>query len=69
MTPPDTDLYKAVGRIEAKVDILLSVQTAHDGRMDRHSHRIGSLERSKAYLVGLSAGISAIVAIVLKAIL
>jgi hypothetical protein len=53
-------LSVTVGRIEAKLDSIGGHLQEQHSVLRSHSSRLGALERSKAWLLGLTAGISAL---------
>jgi len=53
------DLFLAIGRLEGKVDSLLSMHTQHSAALKEHDERIRSLEYSRGYMLGWSAAIGA----------
>jgi hypothetical protein len=54
-------LFLTLGRLEGKVDTLLSLQKVQEEQIKEHDLRIRSLENSKAFLMGISAIIGAAV--------
>ena len=53
------ELFLAIGRLEGKVDSLLSMHTQHSAALKEHDERIRSLEYSRGYMLGWSAAIGA----------
>ena len=49
----------ALGRLEGKVELLLSLQRGHDEDIDKLDQRVRSLEHSKSWLMGAAAIIGA----------
>ena len=48
MTQPNhQDLYRALGRVEGKLDTILEDSKRRDGRYDDHDAKIASLERER----------------------
>lgn len=71
MTSPHHDeLFLAIGRLEGKVDALLSMQQYQQDQLKDHDSRIRSLEHSRGYVMGWSASIgaftSAIITFIIK---
>jgi len=64
----DNEILIALGRLEGKVDSLISRQAVHDEELDRHDKRIRELEQAKSYLVGIGAASGAIAAYVINVI-
>jgi hypothetical protein len=52
----DPQLYTAVGRLEGKIDLLLSNQTRHDKRLDEQDARIAALETTNSTRKGFFRG-------------
>jgi len=61
MSNVDEQLFLTLGRLEGKVDTLLSLQKVQEEQIKEHDQRIRSLENSKAFLMGGSAVIGAAV--------
>lgn len=60
MTSPHHDeLFLAIGRLEGKVDSLLSLQGAQQEQIKEHDNRIRALEYAKGHLMGYAAAIGA----------
>lgn len=57
----DNQILLALGRLEGKVDSLISQTRSVQGDIAKHDVRIRQLESSKAYLVGASVVLAAIV--------
>lgn len=55
----DRELSHQLGRIEGKLDAINVAQGQQDLRLANHSMRISSLERSRAWLHGAWASVSA----------
>ena len=53
------ELLLALGRLEGKVDALITRQTVHDEELDRMDSRLRKLENSRSWLMGASAAIGA----------
>lgn len=61
MSSHEETLFLTLGRLEGKVDILLSMQKVQEEQIKEHDLRIRSLENSKAFIMGVSAIIGAAV--------
>jgi hypothetical protein len=53
------ELFLAIGRLEGKVDSILSQQSRQNDEIKAHDARIRSLEHSRGYMLGWSAAIGA----------
>jgi hypothetical protein len=53
------ELFLAIGRLEGKVDSILSQQSRQNDELKSHDTRIRSLEHSRGYTLGYSAAIGA----------
>lgn len=49
------ELMMALGRLEGKVDSLITRQALHDQEMDKFDQRLRSIENSRSWLVGAAA--------------
>jgi len=49
------ELMLALGRLEGKVDSLITRQALIDQEMDKFDHRLRSVEQSRSWLVGAAA--------------
>lgn len=62
----NTELLLALGRLEGKVDALITAESMHNATATKHDDRLRQLEQSRSALVGavaiLSTAISALVA-------
>lgn len=58
------ELFLAIGRLEGKVDSLLSMQGNQQEQLKDHDSRIRSLEHSRGYMLGWAAAIGAGVGLV-----
>ena len=61
----DNEILIALGRLEGKVDSLITRQALHDEELDRHDKRIRDLEQSKSWILGASAAAGAIAAYII----
>lgn len=63
-------LFLALGRLEGKVDSILTFNTKLEEQIQAHDERIRHLEHHKHFVLGVSAivgaGVSAIVAVLTK---
>jgi hypothetical protein len=53
------ELFLAIGRLEGKVDSILSQQGRQSDELKSHDSRIRSLEHSRGYMLGWAAAIGA----------
>lgn len=53
------ELFLAIGRLEGKVDSLISMQSRQTEELKEHDHRLRSLEHSRGYMLGWAAAIGA----------
>lgn len=56
----------ALGRLEGKVDAMLTRQKHQDEILEQHDQRIRNLEQSRSWLLGASAIIGASVSFLMK---
>ena len=56
----------ALGRLEGKVDAMLTKQKSQDEALEKHDRRIRILEQSRSWLLGASAIIGASVSFLMK---
>lgn len=56
----------ALGRLEGKVDAMLTRQKHQDEILEQHDQRIRTLEQSRSWLLGASAFIGASVSFLMK---
>lgn len=61
---PDKEILLALGRLEGKVDALMSRQSRHDKELSHQERRIRHLEQSKAWLFGVAACIGGVVSVI-----
>jgi hypothetical protein len=64
----DNEILIALGRLEGKVDALITRQAIHDEELDRHDKRLRELEQSRAWILGAAAVIGAAAAFVVNMI-
>lgn len=57
------ELFLAIGRLEGKVDSLISMQSRQSEELKDHDNRIRSLEHSRGYLFGWAGAVGAGVSI------
>lgn len=60
----DNQILIALGRLEGKVDALISRQAVHDEELQRHDARLRNLEQGRSWLLGAAAVIGALVSVV-----
>ncbi len=56
------ELFLHLGRLEGKVDAILSNQTLMANQLDDHDESIGKLEQHRAWFLGASAVVASVVA-------
>ncbi len=59
--PTDNETMLMLGRLEGKLDALISQVGTVNNRLEAHEDRISALEQWRAYLVGIGAAIGVIV--------
>ena len=64
----DKEILIALGRLEGKVDALMTRQTVHDEELGMHDKRLRDLEQSKAWLLGAAAILGAAGAFLVDAV-
>jgi len=62
----DNEILIALGRLEGKVDSLISRQAIHDEELSRHDTRLRNLEQSRSWLIGAAAATAAFVSVVIN---
>jgi hypothetical protein len=63
---PNNEILLALGRLEGKVDSLISRQKLVDEELDRHETRLRNLEQSRSWLLGASAVVGAVAAFLVE---
>jgi len=58
-----TNILFILGRLEGKVDALISQFTHHQDSLTNHERRLQELERNKAWIFGVSASLSGCIAL------
>ena len=66
MMETDDQILLALGRLEGKVDSLVSRQKVIDDELDKHESRLRSLEQGKSWMLGAAAAIGALVSFLVK---
>ena len=56
---PDNQILIALGRLEGKVDALISRQVMHDEELQKHDLRLRNLEQGRSWLLGAAAMVGA----------
>lgn len=64
----DNEILIALGRLEGKVDALMTRQAVHDEELAMHDKRLRELEQSKAWMLGAAAVLGAMGAFVVNII-
>ena len=54
----DNEILIALGRLEGKMDSLITRQAVHDKTLEKHDTRIRNLELSRSWILGAAAMIS-----------
>ena len=62
----ENQIMLALGRLEGKVDAMLTKQKSQDEAIEKHDRRIRTLEQSRSWLLGASAIIGASVSFLMK---
>ncbi len=60
------EILVALGRLEGKVDALITRQSLIDEQIGRQEKRIRALEQSKSYVIGAAAMVGAAVSLIIK---
>tara|TARA_R100001510_G_scaffold45594_1_gene42321 strand:+ start:176 stop:385 length:210 start_codon:yes stop_codon:yes gene_type:complete len=61
---PDNQILIALGRLEGKVDALISRQVMHDEELQKHDLRLRNLEQGRSWLLGAAAMVGAAVSFI-----
>jgi len=56
----DNQILLALGRLEGKVDAMLTRQKYHDEELDRQDQRLRKLEQGRSYMLGAAAVVGAV---------
>ena len=62
----DNEILIALGRLEGKVDALMTRQAVHDEVLERHDTRLRNLEMSRSWMLGAAAGISVVASFIVN---
>lgn len=65
-TPLDNEILIALGRLEGKMDSLITRQAIHDEELGRHDKRIRQLEQSKSWVLGAAAAMAGLVSLLIN---
>lgn len=68
MDKDNQNILVALGRLEGKMDALISRQNLVDSRMEAHDIRIRELEQSKSWILGAAGVCGALASLVAKAL-
>lgn len=60
------EVMLALGRLEGKVDSLITRQALIDQELDKLDHRIRSIEQSRSWLIGAAAACGAGVSMIVQ---
>ena len=63
MTDKEQDLMLALGRLEGKMDALISITNALNETIQKHDERLRELENSRSALIGAVAMISTAISV------
>ena len=66
MLPHDEDIKYVLGRLEGKVDALISVIKQLTQDLQEHEKRIRVLETSKAWILGWSSAAAILVSVIIQ---
>jgi len=64
----DQEILLALGRLEGKVDSLLTQQSITNEELNKHDSRIRDLEMSRSWLMGAAGAISLAVSVLVSMI-
>lgn len=64
----EKEILIALGRLEGKVDALMTRQAIHDEKLEGHDKRLRELEQSKAWILGAAAVLGALGAFIMNLI-
>ena len=62
----DNEILIALGRLEGKVDALMTRQAVHDEVLERHDTRLRNLEMSRSWMLGAAAVISVVASFIVN---
>tara|TARA_R110000824_G_scaffold29567_4_gene98310 strand:- start:6 stop:230 length:225 start_codon:yes stop_codon:yes gene_type:complete len=60
------EILLALGRLEGKVDALISRQTILDRELEKSEQRIRAIEQAKSWLVGAAAALGAATSLLIQ---
>lgn len=60
------EILMALGRLEGKVDSLITTQAVHNEELARHDKRLRELEQSKSWLLGAAAAAGGLAAFIVN---
>ena len=66
MMPMDNEILIALGRLEGKMDSLITRQATHDEELSRHDTRIRELEQSKSWILGVAATLAGAITLLIN---
>lgn len=66
MEHPEQAVLMAIGRLEGKVDSLLSQQKQFEAKFDHHDKRIRDLEHHRAWSLGVAAAVGSGISLILS---
>ena len=62
----DNEILIALGRLEGKVDALMTRQAVHDEVLERHDTRLRNLEMSRSWMLGAAAVVSVVASFIVN---
>jgi len=62
-TPQYDELFLAIGRLEGKVDALISMQQYQQNQLIEHDKRLRILEHTRGYVMGWSVALGALASV------
>ena len=65
-TPHHDELFLAIGRLEGKVDSLLSMQGQQQDQLKGHDARIRVLEHARGQIMGYAAAVGACMSLLMN---
>jgi len=63
---PENSVLVAIGRLEGKMDSLLSMQHRFESKLEMHDNRLRDLENHKAYSLGIAAAVGSTMSLIIS---
>lgn len=63
---PEHTVLVAIGRLEGKMDSLISMQRQFENKLDMHDKRLRDLENHKAYSLGVAAAVGSAMSLIVS---